>query len=75
MKRFLGLCALLTLLAGAGTARAGAAVCADIADRQQLNVLTINILYTDFFSRLARLRTVADFIGRQEAGPRCCGGY
>jgi len=69
MKQFLAICALLTVLAGAAPAEAGASVCSDVAGRGHLNVLTINILYTDFFTRLERLRAVADFIeGAQAAG-------
>jgi len=46
-------------------AQAGQASCEDVMQRGHLNVLTINILYTDFFQRLDRLRAVADFIEAQ----------
>ncbi len=69
MKHLLALCALLVVLAGALTARAGQASCDDVMQRGHLNVLTINILYTDFFHRMERLRAVAEFIeAQQQAG-------
>ncbi len=66
MKRQLALCAVLIVLAGAMPAQAGQAGCEDVMQRGHLNVLTINILYTDFFSRMERLQAVADFIAAQE---------
>jgi maltose 6'-phosphate phosphatase len=66
MKHRLALCAVLMVLAGAMPARAGHASCEDVMQRGHLNVLTINILYTDFFNRLERLQAVADFIESQE---------
>lgn len=66
MKHFLAVCAILSLFAGAVTARAGQASCEDVMQRGHLNVLTINILYTDFFHRMERLRAVAGFIEAQQ---------
>jgi maltose 6'-phosphate phosphatase len=64
MKHLLAVCAILSLFAGA--AQAEQSTCDDVMQRGHLNVLTINILYTDFFSRMERLRAVADFIESQE---------
>jgi maltose 6'-phosphate phosphatase len=66
MKHLLAVCAVLALFAGAMPARAGQATCEDVLQRGHLNVLTINILYTDFFHRMERLQAVADFIQSQE---------
>jgi maltose 6'-phosphate phosphatase len=66
MKHLLALCAVLIMLVGSTPARAGQASCEDVMQRGHLNVLTINILYTDFFQRMERLRAVADFIQAQE---------
>ncbi len=66
MKHFLAVCTILSLFAGAVTARAGQASCPDVMDRGHLNVLTINILFLDFYNRMDRLRAVADFIEAQE---------
>jgi maltose 6'-phosphate phosphatase len=65
MKHFLAVCAILSLFAGAVTARAGQAGCDDVMQRGHLNVLTINILFLDFYNRMDRLRAVADFIEAQ----------
>jgi hypothetical protein len=46
MKHLLAVFAILSMFAGA--ARAGQASCDDVMQRGHLNVLTINILYTDF---------------------------
>lgn len=67
MKQLLALCACAAVLAGAGPARAEISACADAAERGHLNVLTINILYTNFFTRLERLRAVADLIEAEAA--------
>jgi maltose 6'-phosphate phosphatase len=64
MKHLLAVFAILSMFAGA--ARAGQASCDDVMQRGHLNVLTINILYTDFFSRMERLQAVAGFIESQE---------
>ena len=66
MKHQLAVCALFIVLAVAMPARAGQAGCEDVMQRGHLNVLTINILYTDFFHRMERLRAVADFIEAQD---------
>lgn len=67
MKQLVAVCACAAVLAGAGPARAGSPACPDVTERGHLNVLTINILYTDFFNRLDRLRAVAGFIEAEAA--------
>jgi maltose 6'-phosphate phosphatase len=39
--------------------------CPDVAERGRLNVLTINLLFTEITNREARLHSIANFIGQQ----------
>lgn len=45
------------------------AKCGDVANRGYLNVLTINLLFSEFEDRETRLETIADFIAEQRGDP------
>lgn len=60
------LIALLFAGAAAAASTESAATCPDISLRGHINVLTINILYSDFIGRRERLRELADFVAAQQ---------
>ena len=73
MKSFIKLIALiisftslLILVANSSIALSRQARCADVAARGYLNVLTINLLFSEVKDRETRLSTIADFIEVQE---------
>jgi maltose 6'-phosphate phosphatase len=66
MKYRLSVSAVIMLLACIGQAFAGQPQCDDVMQRGHLNVLTVNILYSEVPHRLDRLRATADFIVAQE---------
>ncbi len=67
MKQLIAICALACVLGAGAPARAETSACSDVAARGHVNILTINILYSDFIGRMERLRAVADFADAQDA--------
>lgn len=45
------------------------AKCGDVAQRGHLNVLTINLLFSEFENRQTRLETIADFVADHSSDP------
>ena len=59
---FYGLLSVLFLLLHAYPASAGQAACDDVASNGRLNILTINLLFSEIATRDARLASIAEFV-------------
>jgi len=57
------------LMPGLSFSWSSQAKCDDIANRGYLNVLTINLLFSEFKDRESRLETIAEFIAEQSSNP------
>jgi len=62
----IGFIALLTFVPGFSLAFSWQGECPDVMDREHLNVLTINLLFSEIEDREIRLETIADFIEDQQ---------